>query len=211
MKKGMRMIFTRSKNLAFAVLLGIALFGYSTVAEGIVLPPSTLPEARDPAVPRTEPEINKGWHIDLVDYVDQNLVYPPPYVYNLGSNAYFSIIDWNVYLDGDNPPHSFDSQEIWDVYDNGVLILTTSKEPFPSAFGDNDFLDMQWQDDKTPKGRVLLEPGFHSLTFTLSQYGGVSDGVAFFTRMDTVPVPAAVWLLGSGLIGLIGLRRTIRG
>ena len=38
---------------------------------------------------------------------------------------------------------------------------------------------------------------------------GLDDLV--FCHPEPVPVPAAVWLLGSGLVGLIGLRRKFRG
>lgn len=34
-----------------------------------------------------------------------------------------------------------------------------------------------------------------------------SDGISIYGDVSAVPVPAAVWLLGSGLIGLLGLRR----
>ncbi len=45
-----------------------------------------------------------------------------------------------------------------------------------------------------------------TLAFTLTT---LSDGVTVINKMDApqVPVPAAAWLLGSGLMGLVGLRR----
>jgi hypothetical protein len=39
---------------------------------------------------------------------------------------------------------------------------------------------------------------------------GLSDGVALVRDISAVPVPAAVWLFGSGLIGLVGLARRKR-
>ena len=50
----------------------------------------------------------------------------------------------------------------------------------------------------------------HSLTVNgnqliLSDTAGID--VAEFTRVSAVPVPAAVWLFGSGFLGLVGVAR----
>ena len=49
------------------------------------------------------------------------------------------------------------------------------------------------------------------LTFNTNNYGGVSNTLDLNLNIgqpvSNVPVPAAVWLFGSGFIGLIGLRR----
>jgi hypothetical protein len=36
------------------------------------------------------------------------------------------------------------------------------------------------------------------------------DGTTVFATVNQVPVPGAVWLLGSGLLGLVGLRRKLK-
>jgi len=47
--------------------------------------------------------------------------------------------------------------------------------------------------------------------FSVEQFGFISidtaTGVASFSNVSAVPVPAAVWLLGSGLVGLVGVAR----
>jgi hypothetical protein len=43
--------------------------------------------------------------------------------------------------------------------------------------------------------------------FEIDFSGSQVDGVPAYVAMDNVPVPAAVWLLGSGLLELIGIRR----
>jgi hypothetical protein len=44
----------------------------------------------------------------------------------------------------------------------------------------------------------------------LDIYNNSSMTVQYQSQLAPVPIPAAVWLLGSGLVGLIGIRRRIR-
>jgi len=59
---------------------------------------------------------------------------------------------------------------------------------------------MTWTGTKTDNASA------GTLAFTLTT---LADGSTVINKMDTpqVPVPAAAWLLGSGLMGLVGLRR----
>jgi len=89
------------------------------------------------------------------------------------------------------------------VYLNGVdlgyLSSSTSTRWISQIFsGDVDWLN--------PTGNTLL--------ITAGQKGGNLDDfeftnlyLAYESAAAPVPVPAAVWLLGSGLLGLVGLRR----
>ncbi|CUS34277.1 exported hypothetical protein [Candidatus Nitrospira nitrosa] len=53
-----------------------------------------------------------------------------------------------------------------------------------------------------------LGPGLYSLVFGGNPPAGTpGSAVAYQATLSTVPVPAAVWLFGSGLIGLAGLAR----
>lgn len=171
-----------------------------------------------PNKPTGPPALDGGWYKDLV-HDEGGIASSPVYVFdNLPRAAWLTFIDSNwvlsddtVFDDGDT---SFDSNDLWRVYDNGELIITTSKDPVSYTFGDEPFFDFQLQDDRTPKGRAMLEAGYHEISFEwLWQGDGVESSPAgFYTRLDIVtPVPAAVWLLGSGLIGLAGLRRRSRG
>ena len=50
--------------------------------------------------------------------------------------------------------------------------------------------------------------GFTSITFDWALGGGTGRmGIGEFSSIQAVPVPAAVWLFGSGLIGLNGIAR----
>jgi hypothetical protein len=61
------------------------------------------------------------------------------------------------------------------------------------AFGAENFDELLWEACETDclSGVTALRP----------------DDVDTFAKFSLVPVPAAVWLLGGGLIGLLGLRR----
>jgi len=39
---------------------------------------------------------------------------------------------------------------------------------------------------------------------------GISVDDMFATNTSPVPIPGAIWILGSGLLGLLGVRRKIR-
>lgn len=57
-----------------------------------------------------------------------------------------------------------------------------------------------------PESVYLLSPDLSSLAVNLFSHKGVSASINA-TALTTVPVPAAAWLLGSGLIALFGMRR----
>ncbi len=40
--------------------------------------------------------------------------------------------------------------------------------------------------------------------------GQIPEGGISLASINNVPIPGALWLLGSGLIGLLGLRRKLR-
>ena len=58
---------------------------------------------------------------------------------------------------------------------------------------------------------IILDDAFFFSQFTNDF--GMDDlaisGTDTFTQAEAVPVPAAVWLLGSGIIGLVGLRKKL--
>ena len=61
--------------------------------------------------------------------------------------------------------------------------------------------------NSTSGGLVLFE-NINSLTIQNFNNNGITDGYDLaFHAVAAVPVPAAAWLFGSGLLGLIGVAR----
>jgi len=153
------------------------------------------------AVAWSVPVLDGGWNTtdaDASGYTDHindaggfNL--GGPYVYALSGPAMFRITD--VLALGD----------IWTVFDFGLPILTTTVQAFASGFGDNLQADTDWMDAVHSKGQVLLGAGAHSLTVSGNGVGGLP--AHYFARLDTVPEPATLALLGIAIAGLALSRR----
>ena len=60
---------------------------------------------------------------------------------------------------------------------------------------------------------LLFSNGDFSLNSDLgfTSTNGATISIDNFGTPDAVPIPAAFWLLGSGLFGLIGIKKTVRG
>lgn len=93
----------------------------------------------------------------------------------------------------------------FEVFSNGMSLGLTS-EPL-SQYDFTDQYDLAASDPRWSTGIWSLAAGKYLISglTTLSPYGSGSAAL----RVDTapVPVPAAAWLLGSALIGGLGLRR----
>ena len=105
-------------------------------------------------------------------------------------------------------PTTDDGPDYLKVYMDGVLTLD---QPINAPVSTN--ITTGWTYFSTV---VNLAPGTHTLTFYNANWvpdgannpflASYIDGVS----ASTVPIPPAVWLLGSGLVGLIGIRRRFR-
>jgi hypothetical protein len=87
----------------------------------------------------------------------------------------------------------------------GIPVGTTETFTFYLAGTDLDMLDV-W--DFLDEMSVNASPGQGAQLF-LARFRGFDDGGSNKTPGRVVPIPGALWLLGSGLIGLAGFRRKL--
>jgi hypothetical protein len=121
----------------------------------------------------------------------------PAWTYNVGFGTRITIVD--AFLEGD----------VFTLYDFGVPIGSTTlvaNTGFASGTSDPEVALLDFD---LSRGFFNLTPGAHSLTIQVVQNAlGASGGAAFF-RVDEcrpIPLPPTVYLLGTSLLGLAGLR-----
>jgi hypothetical protein len=121
---------------------------------------------------------------------------------------------------------NFSGQALTFSFDYSIMLDAFADAPAPGDFADAsasvDFLDdsgvvniQAFADALADNGLQLLATGvgsvFDSGTFTFTLADGqtnlISGFVDSFGSASAVPVPAAVWLFGSGLLGLVGVAR----
>jgi len=124
---------------------------------------------------------------------------PSSFEFTLVSNGILKVTD------------AFNAGDQFSVYDStlGFLGNTSYVPPVPSAV--NDIPDSAFTDPAFSHASFLLNPGSYIISgFAIeSPY---NEGGAYL-RVDfaPVPLPSAVILLGSGLLGLVGWRRFRKG
>lgn len=106
---------------------------------------------------------------------------------------------------------SYTAGDMFSLYDLGVFVGTTSNVPTTAIGTTNPTPDADYLDPLLSHGLFTLAAGHHELTIqTYQVYAGAEAfpppvGVAFF--QVAAPLPPSAWLLGSGMLGLIGFRR----
>lgn len=94
--------------------------------------------------------------------------------------------------------------DVMNEYDpayNGVSGLVDS---IPNSVSAHYRLGAYHRNDRSEDGlETLIDSGSH---YVLDSNSAVYAG-SYLVRVSTVPIPAAAWLFGSGLLGLIGLAR----
>ncbi len=130
----------------------------------------------------------------------------------------FARTDWDIDLGGQQPPEEGDTAEFTGTLANPEFrqsdgaILTTVTADQIAHFDVSDFISRGSfvGADGNLQGRTMFGPGdaIHHLQFArFTLNPGESATFNINKTIQVVPVPAAVWLFCSGLLGLAGLAR----
>lgn len=90
----------------------------------------------------------------------------------------------------------------WTVTWNGIAAIPMGGD---AAQGDSSIAAFTW--DGTNGGTYTITHSAHVPLGDPSGFGGVAYDLNLTGTVSTIPVPAAVWLFGSGLLGLVGVAR----
>jgi len=120
--------------------------------------------------------------------------------YSVNGGAYVNVSALNpvTVADGIHPvipigtPGAYTSGTTTGPVDYSVTSITNAPVSLATAWATGQNLTLRWVDDNA----VNISP---------DQVIGLDN-----VNISTVPIPAAIWLLGSGLVGLVGVRRRMR-
>ncbi|BBO85838.1 hypothetical protein DSCO28_64040 [Desulfosarcina ovata subsp. sediminis] len=118
---------------------------------------------------------------------------------------------WNVGYENGSSPVTIDASDVKSAstllsdtgsYAGLVMGGTAAYQPSLETLNSGDLYIYLYQYDVRD-----LNTGFDANTDYTAVLIIQQDGDVYLNEVAAVPVPAAVWLLGSGLLGLVGIRR----
>jgi len=143
----------------------------------------------------TDPGVDATSGAGTIPSSGGNSMYAPDPAWTFSSPSPVNLTVTDAFLEGD----------AFNIFDFGVLIGAT---PAVANTGNDSGTDDPVVALTIPQlshGVFFLAAGNHSLT--IQPYQTVMEGAAFFRTDAIVPLPDTLLLLGSGLLGLMGLRR----
>ncbi len=170
--------------------------------------------------------------ITWLDYshTPNHFYYQMPWAATLGSDLTVTLnpgcitdidwtADWRLPSAGANPPlesYNVITSEMGHLFYNELGLsanppLTTDAQLNATNF-DNLIASFYWSGTEHPDVQgyawdFVMSHGYHSCPNT---YGRLYGLAVRSGQVSVVPIPAAVWLFGSGLIGLAGARRKLK-
>ena len=126
-----------------------------------------------------------------------------------------NLTDWYTYIAGPFGDDYFPTNAFeWDRDADAWGAELDWTKPVNPLLGADDFAGLSVADaidlydgSAGGAGFDLAESGFEWIRYIKVENTGHAGEIDGFSDVAPVPIPGAVWLLGSGLLGLIGLRR----
>jgi hypothetical protein len=125
---------------------------------------------------------------------DLDLMYMSPYTINVDANSILiSLSPANISC---SPPCYFNGLDVYDLdWSEGPDVKISGIELETNFAG--------FTSERITFGDSIVSFDFNELICPVNN----CDGVFVKATISTIPIPAAMWLFGSGLIGLIGIAR----
>ena len=231
-------VLARIKRISLiALAIGLAHLGISQAVSAATLDATLefeyLYQSTD------EGQYYNGYHFTVTNTGDVDIfavfLYPQSPAYTGGAGNDGSSSDWDAWAGWSAAAYDPDDDHFWYMANAGdTYIEELDDVPNPNGWEYGNWLGVWWNSSHNPTthldGEDSLGPGMTvpdlyytiwgveegdpsvpDLIVMLAGYDPVAGEVLTRTfSTSAVPIPSALWLLGSGLVGLVGIRKRLR-